>query len=125
MGRPPRRLRRRREGVPHDGAARHLHRHRHRHLQVNGGINYYRANFAARLRRAWERKPYAREELIRVPTLFVYGEQDTAIVPETVRGVGDYIDAPYTEVRLGRSGHWVQQESPTEINAALLRFLAD
>ncbi|HZB44291.1 MAG TPA: alpha/beta hydrolase [Pyrinomonadaceae bacterium] len=92
---------------------------------VTGGINYYRANFAARLRRAWERKPYAREELIRVPTLFVYGEQDTAIVPETVRGVGDYIDAPYTEVRLGRSGHWVQQESPTEINAALLRFLAD
>src|SRR5918994_1486880 len=64
---------------------------------VNGGINYYRANFAARLRRAWERKPYAREELIRVPTLFVYGEQDMAIVPETVQGVGDYIDAPYNE----------------------------
>jgi len=92
---------------------------------VTGGINYYRANFGARLRRAWERKPYAREELIRVPTLFVYGEQDMAIVPETVQGVGDYIDAPYTEVRLGRSGHWVQQESPTEINAALLRFLTD
>jgi pimeloyl-ACP methyl ester carboxylesterase len=57
--------------------------------------------------------------------LFVYGERDFAIVPETVAGVADYVDAPYTERRLTRSNHWVQQESPAEVNAALLNFLAD
>ena len=60
---------------------------------------------------------------MRVPTLFIYGERDFAIVPETVAGVADYVDAPYTELRLGRSNHWVQQESPAEVNAALLSFL--
>ena len=62
-------------------------------------------------------------ERVRVPTLFVYGERDFAIVPETVAGVADYVDAPYTELRLARNNHWVQQESPAEVNAALLSFL--
>jgi pimeloyl-ACP methyl ester carboxylesterase len=61
---------------------------------------------------------------IRVPTLFIYGEQDHAIVPETVRDVGSYIDAPYREVRIKQSAHWVQNEAVEEVNAALLSFLA-
>jgi pimeloyl-ACP methyl ester carboxylesterase len=60
---------------------------------------------------------------IRVPTLFIYGERDFAIVPETVRGVGDYVDAPYREVRIKTCGHWVQNEAPLEVNAALGEFL--
>ncbi len=91
---------------------------------LTAALNYYRANLGSRLRLAWERKPYTSEELIRVPVLFIYGERDMAIIPETVRGVGEYVDAPYKEVRLARSGHWVQQESPAEVNAALLSFLA-
>lgn len=90
---------------------------------LTASLNYYRANLGARLRSAWERKSFTRDELIRVPTLFIYGERDMAIVPETVAGVGDYVDAPYTETRLGRTGHWAQQESPAEVNAALLNFL--
>jgi pimeloyl-ACP methyl ester carboxylesterase len=62
---------------------------------------------------------------VRVPTLFVFGERDMAIVPETVRGVADYVDAPFTELRLGRANHWVQQEYPAEVNAALLNFLEE
>jgi hypothetical protein len=46
-------------------------------------------------------------------------------VTVTVKGVADYVDAPYTELRLGRSNHWVQQASPAEVNAALLSFLGD
>jgi pimeloyl-ACP methyl ester carboxylesterase len=90
---------------------------------VAGGINYYRANLRAFLSRGFGDKEIRTHERIRVPTLFVYGERDFAILPETVAGVGDYVDAPYTEVRLGRGGHWVQQESPAEVNAALLSFL--
>jgi len=35
------------------------------------------------------------------------------------------VDAPYTELRLGRANHWVQQEYPAEVNAALLSFLEE
>jgi pimeloyl-ACP methyl ester carboxylesterase len=60
---------------------------------------------------------------VKVPTLFIFGEQDFAILPETVRGVGSFIDAPYKEVRFRESGHWVQEELPKEVNQALLSFL--
>jgi pimeloyl-ACP methyl ester carboxylesterase len=60
---------------------------------------------------------------IRVPTLFIFGEQDFAILPATVRGIGNYIDASYCELRIADSGHWVQNEAAAEVNAALLEFL--
>ncbi|HEX8338979.1 MAG TPA: alpha/beta hydrolase [Pyrinomonadaceae bacterium] len=90
---------------------------------LTGGVNYYRANLRAFLSRGFGGREIRRHERVRVPTLFVYGERDFAILPETVAGVGDYVDAPYTELRLGRSNHWVQQEAPAEVNAALLSFL--
>ena len=90
---------------------------------LTGAINYYRANFSSFFARRFGGGGIKRPERVRVPTLFVYGERDFAIVPETVAGVADYVDAPYTEVRLARNNHWVQQESPAEVNAALLSFL--
>jgi pimeloyl-ACP methyl ester carboxylesterase len=90
---------------------------------LTAAINYYRANLRSFFGRGFGEGEVRRHERVRVPTLFVYGERDFAIVPETVRGIADYVDAPYTELRLSRSNHWVQQESPTEVNAALLSFL--
>ena len=92
---------------------------------VTGGINYYRANLRAFLGRRRGDREIRKHERVRVPTLFIYGERDFAILPETVAGVADYVDAPYTELRLGRSNHWVQQEAPAEVNAALLKFLEE
>jgi pimeloyl-ACP methyl ester carboxylesterase len=92
---------------------------------LTAGINYYRANIFSLFTRA-SRKGDVEElsdERIRVPTLFIYGERDFAIVPETVRGVGDYVDAPYRELRIAASGHWVQNEAPLEVNDALAEFL--
>jgi pimeloyl-ACP methyl ester carboxylesterase len=88
------------------------------------GINYYRANvFRLFSGGSGTRGEELSDGRIRVPTLFIYGERDFAIVPETVRGVGDYVDAPYREVRIPTSGHWVQNEAPTEVNAALAGLL--
>jgi pimeloyl-ACP methyl ester carboxylesterase len=91
---------------------------------LTAGINYYRANVFSLFSGGRKR---AEDEIgdgkIRVPTLFIYGERDFAIVPETVRNVGDYVDAPYREVRIATSGHWVQNEAPLEVNAALSSFL--
>ena len=55
--------------------------------------------------------------------MFIFGERDHAIVPETVRGVGHYIDGPYREVRMATVGHWIQQEAHAEVTAALKSFL--
>jgi pimeloyl-ACP methyl ester carboxylesterase len=105
---------------------------------ATSAINYYRANVRRLL---FRRKPKIPQEQkahdgdskvdqsgpgdmrIHVPTLFIYGEQDFAIIPNTVRGIGDYIAAPYHEVRIANSGHWVQNEAAEEVNAALLEFL--
>ncbi|MGI9065228.1 MAG: alpha/beta fold hydrolase [Pyrinomonadaceae bacterium] len=97
---------------------------------LTGAINYYRANVFRLMRRsnggrmarsvAGETKNKGR---IRVPTLFIYGKQDFAILPETVRGVEKYIDAPYRELRIPDSGHWVQNEAIDEVNDALMEFL--
>ena len=91
---------------------------------LTGAVNYYRANvfdrFLSRGREGGSGKTSSR---VRVPTLFIFGEQDFAIIPATVRGLEKYIDAPYREVRIPDSGHWVQNEAPVEVNAALLEFL--
>lgn len=84
---------------------------------LTAAINYYRANVLKMMADSGSWTP------VRVPTLFVYGERDQFVVPETVRDVGRYVAAPYSEVRLARAGHWVQQEYPNEVNAALVKFL--
>ncbi len=91
---------------------------------LTAAINYYRANaFSMFMKRKREREELS-DGRIRVPVLFIYGEQDHAIVPETVRDVKSYVDAPYREVRIKQSAHWVQNEAVAEVNAALQSFLA-
>ena len=92
---------------------------------LTAAINYYRANFRALLQRYVGASRTVGASRIRVPTLFIFGERDFAIAPETVRDVGSYVDAPYREIRFGTSGHWVHQESPAEVNAALIGFLKE
>ncbi|HVF45307.1 MAG TPA: alpha/beta hydrolase [Pyrinomonadaceae bacterium] len=91
---------------------------------LTAGINYYRANLRTLLTRG-PKGGIRTHERVRVPTLFVFGERDFAILPETAAGVADYVNAPYTELRLARANHWVQQEYPSEVNAALLSFLEE
>ncbi len=95
---------------------------------LTAAINYYRANLRGLSLPQSEREgadARSGAARVRVPTLFIYGERDFAIAPETVRGVRDHVHAPYRELRLANSGHWVQQESAAEVNAALRSFLAE
>jgi pimeloyl-ACP methyl ester carboxylesterase len=84
---------------------------------LRAGINYYRANFIERI------LPGRASEAIKVPTLFIYGEKDPAILPETVENVKDAVEARYEEVRIPDSGHWVQQEAAEAVNDTLREFL--
>lgn len=85
---------------------------------LSSAINYYRANFFDRIFKREE------SEKIKVPTLFIYGEKDTAVLPETVENVKEAVEAHYEEVRIPESGHWVQQEAAEAVNDTLREFLA-
>lgn len=92
---------------------------------AKAGIDYYRGNIrrlVARMNKRGAKKSLVHGR-IRVPTLFIYGEKDHAVVPATVNNVRGFIDAPYFELRIPDAGHWVQNEAPKEVNAALLKFL--
>jgi pimeloyl-ACP methyl ester carboxylesterase len=85
---------------------------------IAGGINVYRANIMKRIFGKNAELPN-----IKVPTLFIYGEQDHAILPSTVEGVAEVVAADYDEVRIPESAHWVQVEAREKVSNALLKFL--
>lgn len=89
---------------------------------LTGAINYYRANLF-RLSRKVRQESQHMPGRIAVPTLFIYGEQDFAILPETVRHVERCVSGPYRELRIPDAGHWVHHEVPAQVNEALRRFL--
>lgn len=83
-------------------------------------INYYRANILKRFFAEPEKT-----EKIRVPTLFIYGERDRAVLPETVKGINEFVNAPYSEIRIPDAAHWVQQEAAEIVTDSLREFLAE
>jgi pimeloyl-ACP methyl ester carboxylesterase len=92
---------------------------------LTSSLNYYRANVLRSLLQKGVETPSEADGRIRVPTLFIYGELDTAVLPSTVANLGKHFDAPYRELRIPDSGHWVQNEAVEEVNGALLTFLGD
>jgi pimeloyl-ACP methyl ester carboxylesterase len=86
---------------------------------VTAMINYYRANFFSRILTA---NP---QEKIKVPSLFIFGEKDQAIMRETVKGIGEVMDAPFEEYFIPSSGHWVQQEAAETVTEILREFLRE
>ena len=77
-------------------------------------LDYYRANWAA-----LGREPPG---VIEVPTLMIWGEEDTALGIELTEGYAGLV-RDFTLVRLPGVSHWVQQEAPERVNAALLDWL--
>jgi pimeloyl-ACP methyl ester carboxylesterase len=92
---------------------------------LTSSVNYYRANVFRSLFGSKKDESEHGDQRIRVPTLFIYGELDMAVLPDTVRGLERFVAAPYSEVRIPDSGHWVQNEAIDEVNTALLKFLND
>jgi pimeloyl-ACP methyl ester carboxylesterase len=87
-----------------------------------GPLNRYRNS-----ERDWAELPELSEKKIEQPALFVVGERDP--VMRFLPGVqlSDLMDPWYADLRgkvvVPGGGHWIQQERPAEVNAALLEFL--
>ncbi len=77
-------------------------------------INYYRANF-----------PDVLEEpapVLGVPTLMLWGEADTALGLELTKGYAPLV-TDFELVRFPGVSHWVQQEAPAAVNAAMRAWM--
>ncbi|MBV9750176.1 MAG: alpha/beta hydrolase [Acetobacteraceae bacterium] len=96
----------------------------YRRTGFRGGLNYYR-----NLDRNWELLAPWQGVAIRQPALFIAGTRDVVItgptgqkaleaLPQTVPGLR-------RTVMIEGAGHWIQQERPQEVNAALTSFLAE
>lgn len=82
-------------------------------------LNYYRAEFRARL--AGRQREYGAQ--VRVPTLLIWGERDTALGKELTYGTQRYV-SDLTVRYIPDASHWVQQDAPDAVNRELTAFLA-
>ncbi len=85
---------------------------------VKSMLNYYRANiveYVVRRKHTFKR--------ISIPTLFIYGEKDQAILASSIRNSKQIFDQEYRELRIPNSAHWVQIEAAKTVNEAIMEFL--
>ncbi len=83
-----------------------------------GGLNWYR-----NMDRNWELTAGVAERHVEQPALFLTGERDPVqsfMPPEAMQG---WVDDLRVEIVVPGAGHWVQQQAPEAVNAALLEFL--
>ena len=59
---------------------------------------------------------------ISVPTLVIWGEQDTALLPSLLDGLDAYV-ADLRIHRIPDASHWVQHEAADEVNRTIREFL--
>jgi pimeloyl-ACP methyl ester carboxylesterase len=97
---------------------------------LTAAINYYRAlareNPIGTLRRALVgrsgRPPAYRR--VQVPTLLIWGEQDSALSVSLTEGLDGWVENLRVE-RLPEASHWVQADAPETVNDLLVDFLAE
>ena len=83
-------------------------------------VNWYRAG----LRNGMKKWAPGKAPVIEVPTLMIWGEEDTALGIEMTEGYGPYAK-DFTLHRLPGVSHWVQQEAPEAVNARLETWLKE
>ena len=84
-----------------------------------GGLNWYR-----NIDRNWEQWAPLAERRIEQPALFLTGELDSVRSFMPAEAMQGWVTDLREEIVVPGAGHWVQQEAPAAVNAALLRFLA-
>jgi pimeloyl-ACP methyl ester carboxylesterase len=85
-----------------------------------GGLNWYR-----NIDRNWELlAPYA-ERRIEPPAMFLTGERDPVRMFMPAETLDGWVEDLRAKVLVPGAGHWVQQEAPEAVNAALLEFLGE
>lgn len=83
-------------------------------------LNWYRC-----FDRNWELTAQTPAAAIAVPSLFIGGAADPTLAYTPRHRAREVVSGEYREVMLDGAGHWIQQERSAEVNAELLKFLAE
>lgn len=95
---------------------------------LTGGLNYYRAS---RLLPPAPGTPLPSDELalditaltVRVPTLVIWGERDTALTQANLDGLNDFVPE-LTVRRVADANHWVIHQRPELVNGYIREFVS-
>lgn len=82
-----------------------------------GGINWYR-----NLDRNWALTEHLDGAKVTVPSLFIGGARDPVLLMSPPAVMDGWLEDHRATVLIDGAGHWVQQEAPEEVNAALVDF---
>jgi pimeloyl-ACP methyl ester carboxylesterase len=85
-----------------------------------GGLNYYR-----NIDRSWKLLERYGDRRIEQPALFITGSRDPVKRFMSAQAMDGWVTDLRPVVEIEGAGHWVQQQSPDEVNEALLGFLRD
>ena len=83
-------------------------------------VNWYRAG----ARNGMKKWAPGKAPVIDIPTLMIWGEEDTALGIELTEGYEPYVK-DFTLQRLPGVSHWVQQEAPEAVNGRLEAWLME
>ncbi len=75
---------------------------------------------------AWYRARGVRHQPVgptKVPTLFIWGDQDDTVGRAAAEGTGEFVAAPYQFAALAGVGHYAADQVPEQVNALLLAHL--
>jgi len=84
-----------------------------------GGLNWYR-----NIDRNWELTESVADRHVTQPAFFLTGELDPVRQFMPAAAMQGWVDDLRAEIVVPGAGHWVQQQAPDVVNAALLEFLA-
>lgn len=95
---------------------------------LTGGLNYYRAG---RMLPPAPGTPLPDAPLeldrdafmIRVPTMVIWGERDTALIPANLDGLEEFVPN-LTVRRIADANHWVVHQKPELVNGYIREFLS-
>ncbi|MGW0246610.1 alpha/beta fold hydrolase [Nocardia goodfellowii] len=82
---------------------------------MTAALNWYRAKGTD-----WEGVP-----AVRVPTTFVWGTDDLAVTSAAADRCAEYVEGPYEFVALPGISHWVPEEVPSRLSAAIVHRIVD
>ena len=87
---------------------------------LTGGLNYYRANrlSTSPLADAANASAFA----VRVPTLVIWGEKDSAMLPQNLDGLAEFVPQ-LTVKRIPDASHWLVHRQSAEVTAYIREFL--
>jgi pimeloyl-ACP methyl ester carboxylesterase len=90
---------------------------------LTGGLNYYRASGVGPPKEGEAPNPLTAVPLmIRVPTLVIWGEKDTALLTSNLNGLDQYVPN-LTIKRIPDGTHWVVRENHETVNQLIRDFL--